>query len=268
MEKRSREMRLNKFISHHTPYSRRKADQLIFDGRVKVNGAIVQNPAYQVEPGDKVAVNGRPVKRGGEYSCIVYNKPRGELVSHTDPRGRKVIFDSLPKKFRHFRYVGRLDFPSEGLLILTDSPKIAEALSRSDLPRVYKIKIDGPITQEMIEAMEKGIEVGAEGGHRESSIEKLELKPFQSYQILKNGEKFSTLKVAITEGKNRELRRFFEKFGRKVLDLKRLSYGWVSLNALPTGKWRFFTPKEYKLLKEYIHYLNRKARREENQRKG
>ena len=245
-------MRLNKFISHHTTYSRREADKLIFDWKVKVNGKVVTNPAYDVEDGDKVSVNGKPVKRSTKYTCIVYNKPKGELVTKKDDRGRRTIYDSLPAKFKHFIPVGRLDFASEGLLILTDSPKVAHALMNSDLPRVYKLRIKGDITPEMEEAMREGIEVGSEGAHEKNNQEKIKLEPFLNYQIIKNDPKYSTIKVAIKEGKNRELRRFFAHFGRDVLDLKRLSYGWVSLNALPTGKTRYFDKREYKLLKEYL----------------
>jgi len=245
-------LRLNKFISHHTTYSRRDADRLIFEGKVKVNRQVVTNPAYDVQDGDKVMVNSKPVKRSTKYTCIVYNKPRGELVTKKDPKGRKTIYDTLPKKFRHFIPVGRLDFASEGLLILTDSPKVADALMKSDLPRVYKLRIKGDITPEMEAAMLEGVEVGSEGAHEKNKQEKIKLKPFLNYQIIKNSPKFSTIKVAIGEGKNRELRRFFAHFGRDVLDLKRLSYGWVSLNALPPGKTRYFDKREYKLLKEFL----------------
>jgi len=245
-------MRLNKFIAHHTTYSRREADKLIFEGKVKVNKRVITDPSFQVEDGDKVSVNNRPVKRSTRYTCIVYNKPKGELVSKRDDRGRKLIYDSLPKKFRHFIPVGRLDFASEGLLILTDSSKVAHALMNSNLPRVYKLKIKGPISQAMIDAMENGVEVDEKGAHKKTEIKNLKLKPFLNYQIIKNHPKFSILKVAITEGKNRELRRFFAKFNSEVLDLKRLSYGWISLNALPSGKYRFFNKKEYKLLKEFL----------------
>ena len=253
-------MRLNKFISHHTTFSRREADKLIFDGKVKINGKVVTNPAYEVLNGDKVAVNGKPVKKSTKYTCIVYNKPRGELVTKKDDRGRKTIYDTLPKKYKHFIPVGRLDFASEGLLILTDSPKVADALMKSDLPRVYKLRIKGDITPEMEKAMQEGIEVGTEGAHEKTTQEKIKLKPFYNYQIIKNDPKYSTIKVAITEGKNRELRRFFSHFGRDVLNLKRLSYGWVALNALPTGKTRYFDKREYKLLKEFLKEQNEKVK--------
>ncbi len=258
-------MRLNKFISHHTTYSRRDADKLIFDGKVKVNGKIITHPGFEVEDGDKVSINGRAVKKSTKYTCVVYNKPRGELVTKKDDRGRKTIYDSLPKKFKHFIPVGRLDFNSEGLLILTDSPKVAHVLMNSDLPRVYKLRIKGDITPEMEKAMMEGVEVGAEGAHEKNNIKKLKLEPFLNYQIIKNSPKYSTLKVALKEGKNRELRRFFAHFGRDVLDLKRLSYGWVSLNALPTGKTRYFDKKEYNLLKEFL--IKEKNAKDKNKNK-
>ena len=245
-------MRLNKFISHHSTYSRREADKIIFDGKVKVNGEVIDTPGFEVEEGDKVSINNKPVKISTKYTCVVYNKPKGELVTKKDDRGRKTIYDSLPKKYKHFISVGRLDYNSEGLLILTDSPKVATTLMKSDLPRVYKLKIKGEITPAMEAAMQEGVEVGIKGAHKDTHIEKIELKPFLSYQIIKNTPKYSTLKVAIAEGKNRELRRFFAHFGSEVADLKRLSYGWVSLNALPVGKTRYFDKREYKLLKEFL----------------
>ena len=257
-------MRLNKFISHHSTYSRREADKLIFDGKVKVNGKVIDTPAFEVKEGDRVSINNKPVKKSTKYTCVVYNKPRGELVTKKDDRGRKTIYDSLPKKYRHFIPVGRLDFNSEGLLILTDSPKVANALMNSDLPRVYKLKIKGEVTPEMEAAMLEGVEVGSEGAHKDTNIEKLELKPFLNYQIIKNSPKYSTLKVAIGEGKNRELRRFFAHFGSEVVDLKRLSYGWVSLNALPVGKTRYFDKKEYKLLKEFLKKENNASFKNKN----
>ncbi len=245
-------MRLNKFISHHTTYSRREADKLIFGEKVKINGVIVKEPGFEVEVNDKVSVNSKPVKKNIKYTCIVYNKPKGELVTKKDDRGRKIIYDTLSKEFKHFISVGRLDFNSEGLLILTDSPKVAHILMESNLPRVYKLKINGFITPEMEKAMNEGVIVGREGAHEKSNINSIELKPFLNYQIIKNSPAYSTLKVIIEEGKNRELRRFFAHFGSEVKDLKRLSYGWVSLNALPGGKTRYFDKKEYKLLKEFL----------------
>ncbi len=247
-------MRLNKYISHNTTYSRREADKLIQEGHVKVNRQIVTEPFYDVKEGDKVFVKGKLVKPKEEYTVIVYNKPKGELVTKKDDRGRRTIYDSLPGKFKHFIPVGRLDFTSEGLLLLTDSPKVAQALMEGDLPRVYNIKIKGEVTPQMEQAMREGLELAdaTAGGHEKSKIESMRFAPFFAYRIDKNAPTYSRLKVALTEGKNREIRRFFAHFGKDVVDLKRVEYGWVRLNALPTGKTRYLSKEEYKKLKAYL----------------
>ena len=247
-------MRLNKYISHNTTYSRREADRLIQEGHVKVNRKVVTEPFYDVQDGDKVFLKGKLVKPKGEYTVIVYNKPKGELVTKKDDRGRRTIYDSLPAKFKHFIPVGRLDFASEGLLLLTDSPKVAQALMEGDLPRVYNVKIKGEVTPQMEQAMREGLELAdaTAGGHEKSKIESMRFAPFFAYRIDKNAPTYSRLKVALREGKNREIRRFFAHFGKDVVDLKRVEYGWVKLNALPTGKTRYLTKDEYKKLKAYL----------------
>ncbi len=247
-------MRLNKYISHNTTYSRREADRLIEQGLVKVGNKVVKEPYYDVKQNDKVYVKGKLIKPKAGYTVIVYNKPKGELVTKKDPRGRKTIYDTLPSKFRHFIPVGRLDFASEGLLLLTDSPKVAKALMEGDLPRVYNVKIKGEVTPQMEEAMREGLELAdaRAGGHEKSDIVAMEFAPFFAYRIDKNAPTYSKLKVALTEGKNREIRRFFAHFGKDVLNLKRVEYGWIKLNALPTGKTRYLSKKEYAKLREFL----------------
>ena len=184
------------------------------------------------------------------------------MVTKKDDRGRKTIFHSLPTRFRGMRYVGRLDYASEGVLILGDAVDIVDILSNSDLPRVYKIKVKGDITPNIIDAMKRGVELnGKKGAHEESRFNSLELQPFINFEILKNTPTYSTLKVAISEGKNRELRRFFANFDREVVDLKRISYGWISLNNLKEGKWRYFEPEEYNLLHDYLKMLKKQERK-------
>jgi len=247
-------MRLNKYISHNTTYSRREADKLIQEGFVKVNQKIVKEPYYDVKKGDKVYIKGKPVKEKKLFTVIVYNKPKGELVTKKDERGRKTIYDSLPAKFKHFIPVGRLDFATEGLLLLTDSPKVAQALMESNLERIYKVKIKGSITPAMEKAMKEGLELedATKGAHEKTKIKSMKFAPFYAYQIIKNDSKYSKLKIALSEGKNREIRRFFAHFNRDVLDLKRLEFGGIALNALPVGKVRYLTKKEYEDLKEFL----------------
>jgi len=248
-------MRLNKFISHHSTYSRREADRAIQDGYVRVNGEIQTNPATQVDEGrDEVYISGKKVSTGDQMTVIVYNKPRGELVTKNDPQGRRTIYDTLEKAYKHFIPVGRLDYATEGVLLLTDSPRVASVLMHSSLERVYKVKIKGPVTDAMETAMQEGmhLEDASAGGHAKSGIEAMTFAPFYAYQVQKNRHDFSTLKIAIGEGKNREIRRFFAHFGADVADLKRLSYGGVELNNLPTGKTRFLTRSEYASLRQFI----------------
>ena len=249
-------MRLNKYIAHNSKWSRREADRLIEGGEVTVNRIPTKEFSYDVQPGDKVAVKGKLIqpRKAGEVTMVVYNKPRGVLVTKKDDRGRSTIYHKLPGKFRHFIPVGRLDYASEGLLLLTDNPTVADRLMRSDLPRTYNLKIDKPLTPEMIEAMEKGLilEDAREGAHEKSAITRMEFAPFAGYAVRGENGKYTKLRVTITEGKNRELRRFFGHFGAKVLDLKRVGYGWVELNNLPENKTRYFTRKEYELLHQFL----------------
>ena len=209
-------MRLNKYIAHNSSYSRREADKAIQDGYVRVDGEIQTNPATQIEEGVNIVyVSGKQVSQRDKYTVIVYNKPKGELVTKKDPQGRRTIYDTLEKKYRHYIPVGRLDFASEGLLLLTDASKVATALMESDLERIYKIKIKGAITPDMEDAMMNGLKLedATAGAHEKSKITSMEFKPFIGYKIQKNQPNYSILKVALSEGKNRELRRFFAHFG-------------------------------------------------------
>ncbi len=245
-------MRLNRYIAHNSRYSRREADQLIFDGKVKIDGKVISNPATTIE-NEKVSVNGNLITKKSEYTFLVYNKPKGELVTKSDPQGRRTVFHSLGSRYRGFSPVGRLDFSSEGVLIFSDAIDIVDKLMSSDLERVYKIKVAGKITQAVISAMESGLEIPDNvGGHEKSEITNMEIQKFNWFEIQKNSRNYSILKVSISEGKNRELRRFFANFGLDVLDLKRVSYGWINLNALPTGKKRFFSKEEYDELRKFL----------------
>ncbi len=248
--------RLNKFISHNSKYSRREADTLISSGKVTINGKRVDKLSTTVNKSDEVKILKQVIKedKNRVYTVIIYNKPKGELVTKNDPKGRKTIFDSLDKKFKHYTPIGRLDYSSEGLILLTDSVDIVNALMHSTLERVYKIKVQGQILRNIEDAMRNGLilEDAKAGAHKNSTIQSMNFAPFLGYDILTNKDTFSKIKVAISEGKNRELRRFFSHFDLDILDLKRLSYGGISLNNLPTGKSRFLSKSEYKDLRDYL----------------
>jgi len=262
-------IRLNKFISHNSRFSRREADELIKKGKVSIDGKVIGDLSTKVGFKTVVKVNGRTVKV--DYSrastVIVYNKLKGEIVSKNDPQGRRVIYDTMASKFSHFIPVGRLDYASEGLLLLTDDPTIATALMKSDLERVYKIKIEGKITPAMINGMDNGIKLddATAGAWENTKTTSMEFAPFLGYQIQTNNDNYSKLKVAISEGKNRELRRFFAHFGSKVVDLKRVSFGGINLNALPSGKVRYLESDEYENLRYFMKEQTKLNRRKEKQ---
>ncbi|MFY4767904.1 pseudouridine synthase [Aliarcobacter butzleri] len=250
-------IRLNKFLSHNSNYSRREADKLIEEGKIRVNNKVITDLATKVKSTDKVEIGKKLIKeeKNKLYTVIVYNKPKGEIVSKKDPQGRKTIYDGLEHKYKHFLSVGRLDYSSEGLLLLSDSVDIVNALMHSDLERVYKIKLNGVITPAVEQAMQSGITIedATSGAYKGTKIKSMSFAPFLAYDIQTNGTKHSKIKVVINEGKNRELRRFFAHFNLDVLDLKRLEYGGISLNNLPTGKSRYLTKEEYKNLRIFMN---------------
>ncbi|MDC0933653.1 pseudouridine synthase [Arcobacteraceae bacterium] len=257
--------RLNKFISHNSRFSRREADELIKAGKVSIDGKVIGDLSTKVGFKTIVKVNGRTVKVDftRASTVIVYNKLKGEIVSKNDPQGRKIIYDTIGKKFSHFIPIGRLDYASEGVLLMTDDPKIATAIMTSDLERVYKLKIEGEVTKAMISAMDNGITLddATAGAWDNTKTINMEFKPFLGYQVQTSSAKYSKLKVAISEGKNRELRRFFAHFGSKVVDLKRVSFGGINLNNLPSGKVRYLESKEYEDLRSFMKDQNKQNRK-------
>ncbi|MEA3374000.1 MAG: pseudouridine synthase [Campylobacterota bacterium] len=254
-------MRLNKFIAHYSTYSRREADKAIQDGYVRVDDEVETNPATQVdERWAKVYISGKKIVPTDQFTVIAYSKPKGELVTKSDPKGRRTIYDTLDHKYKHFIPVGRLDYATEGLLLLTDASRVANALMTSKLERVYKVKIKGLVTEEMEAAMTNGLVLddATAGGHYESEVTGMHFAPFYAYQIQKNRGDYSILKIAIGEGQNREIRRFFAHFGAEVADLKRLSFGGIELNNLPTGKTRFLSRSEYGSLHQFLAEVKKK----------
>lgn len=250
-------MRLNKFISHNTGYSRREADELIKNGKVSVNGRIISD-FIEINESDKIRINKHLIKLKKDFTMIIYNKPKGELVSKKGDRGRKTIYDSLPKGFSKFVSIGRLDYASEGLLLLTDAPAIATALMKSDVEREYYLKIKGEISEEVKTAMKDGFfaKDATKGAHPKTEIKSMNFAPFVAFDIFGSSGGYTKLRVLIKEGQNRELRRFFGYFDLEVMDLKRVSFGIIDLGMLKESKWRYFTNSEYEELRGFLKENN------------
>lgn len=246
-------MRINQYIAHNSSYSRREVDRLIELGRVRVN-KVLATAGQQVGKADRITIDSKPLCPTKHFSVIAYHKPKGEIVSKHDTFKRRIIFDSLPQSFAHFRTIGRLDFASEGLLLLTDSAKVADKLAKSNLTRSYYLKLCGKLTPAVFDAMEQGLclDDARKGGHAQSKIVSMSFAPFVGYKVLDESKNYARMRVQINEGQNRELRRFFAAFGLEVLDLKRVEFGFVSLDKLQPTKWRFLNKAEYNKLHQFL----------------
>ncbi|MEZ5961041.1 MAG: pseudouridine synthase [Hyphomonadaceae bacterium] len=217
--------RIAKFLARAGVCSRRDAERLIADGRVKLNGKVLDTPAVKVTAADIVLVDGRQVGAAEATRMWLYHKPSGLVTTHRDPAGRPTVFQNLPDDMPRVISVGRLDLTSEGLLLLTNDGELARRL---ELPangwlRRYRARAFGRVSQEELDALRNGITVD---GVRYGSIDaKLE----------RGGGANSWITVSITEGKNREVRRVLDALGLRVNRLIRTSYGPFQLGTLPPG---------------------------------
>jgi len=217
--------RIAKFLARAGVCSRRDAERLIAEGRVKLNGKVLDTPAVKVTSADQVQVDGRPIAAAQPTRVWRYHKPSGLVTTHRDPAGRPTVFQHLPPNMPRVISVGRLDLTSEGLLLLTNDGELARQL---ELPsngwiRRYRARAFGRVEQAELDQLRDGITVeGVRYGPIEAKLER-------------GGGANAWINVAITEGKNREVRRVLDALGLKVNRLIRTSYGPFQLGALEPG---------------------------------
>src|SRR5262245_32716565 len=231
-------VRLQKYLAEAGIASRRASEQLIREGRVGVNGSAVTELGRRVNPaGDRVEVDGRPVKTKRKLS-LALNKPAGLVCSRKDERGRRTVYELLPKEWGHLHSVGRLDYHSEGLLLLTNDGELSLRLThpRYGVRKRYLATIEGRVDGEMVHRCVTGI---FDAGER--------LKA-EKARLLSANAKQSIVELELAEGKNREVRRMFEAQGRTVLRLVRVQIGKIRLGELRPGRWRTLTETEIKSL--------------------
>ncbi len=217
-------------------------EALIIAGRVKVNG-VVADIGQRVSVSDRILVDEKPVRASAEAALpqvLLYHKPAGEMVTARDPEGRPTVFDRLPRlPGRQWIAIGRLDFNTSGILLLTDSGELANRLMhpRYGLEREYAVRVRGEATQEQLSALSKGVMLN-DGQASFDSIQ---------YQGGEGANRWYV--VTLREGKNREVRRMFESIGLVVSRLIRTRYGTVVLPPrLPRGKWRVLDKVELNAL--------------------
>ncbi|MFW2544389.1 pseudouridine synthase [Primorskyibacter sp. 2E107] len=217
--------RIAKVISRAGVASRREAERLIAEGKVSVNGAVIDSPALNVTDKDRIEVNGKPLAAPEEPKLWLYHKPAGLVTTTKDEQGRRTIFDDLPEDLPRVMSVGRLDLNSEGLLLLTNDGGIKRKL---ELPstgwlRRYRVRVNGRPTDEMLEPLRKGIEV--DGQRFQPMIVGIDRQQGAN----------AWLTVGLREGKNREIRRAMTDIGLTVNRLIRISYGPFQLGPLKQG---------------------------------
>ena len=218
-------MRIAKAISDAGICSRRAAEKLILDGRVKLNNILVESPALNVAENDEIRVDDKIIPSKPALKIWLYHKPPGFITSYNDPEGRPTIFDNLPKNMPKVISVGRLDMQSEGLLILTNSGDFAREmeLPSSKIKRKYLVKTFGKVDIDEIKKSENGITIDGEFFHP------------SSINLLQSRGMNSEFEVVLTEGKNREIRKIFAHFELKISKLIRVEYGEYRLGNLKPG---------------------------------
>lgn len=232
------EVRLQKFLADAGVASRRAAETLIQAGRVTVNGQPVRLLGTKVVPGqDTVAVDGKPA-RVRRKLYLALNKPRGCVCSRQDEHGRPTVYDLLPPEWTNVQSVGRLDYDSEGLLLLTNDGEFSLRLShpRFGVRKKYAVRVDGRMDEERARRLLHGIV--DEGEHLRA----------RSVRVLNAGRAGSTLEIELAEGRNREIRRMFAALGMTVIRLLRVQVGPLKLGELRPGRWRALTETEIESL--------------------
>ena len=229
-------MRLQKYMAMCGVAARRKCEEIIASGRVSVNGQIVTEMGTQVEENDIVLVDGQRIMPEEEKRYILYHKPAGEVTTVSDDKDRETVMD----RFRDFPVrlypVGRLDYDSEGLLLLTNDGELAQRLTHPscEVGKVYLARVTGNPSNEAIDRLRRGVYM--EGDERRTYP--------ADVRVVRDESLFSDILVTIHEGRNRQVRRMFDAVGHKVLLLRRVRFGPLELGALRRGEWRELSAQE------------------------
>lgn len=234
--------RLQKIIAESGYCSRRKAEELIIANRVKVNGKVINELGYKANKEDKILIDNKPIKHE-EKVVYLLNKPKGVISSAKDDKDRTTVVDLIDSPYRLYP-IGRLDFDSSGLLLMSNDGEITQALTHpsKEIDKVYEVTCAKLITREEIERLQRGVRV-----------DDYKTAPC-SIKLLKQNENKETsfLEVTIHEGKNREIRKMFMTVGAKVIRLHRIKEANIELGNLQPGEYRLLKPFEVVKLKKFL----------------
>lgn len=236
-------MRLQKRMAQLGIASRRESERLIAAGRIKVNGKLVTELGTKVTTTDKIAYDGQVVEPQREPVVGLLNKPLGCLCSRTDPEGRETIYDHIPMGLPFLAHVGRLDYNTEGALLMTTDGDLAQALLRpaNGIPRTYEVKIRGHLNRTQLLELEKGVPLDGRA-----------TKPIIVERVPGRDSKHDWLSLTLFEGKNRHVHRIIEAVGSSVSKLQRVSFAGIDLEGLRPGRFRLLDPPEVASLRAQV----------------
>lgn len=217
--------------------SRRKAEEMILEGRVTLNGSIVTDPTMTADPDrDHIKVDGKLLLRpdSAKYYYL-FNKPRNVVSTMSDPEGRPCVGDLLKALKKRFFTVGRLDFDAEGLMILTNDGQLAQKLSHPShrIPRTYLVKVRGTPDDRLLSTIKRGMRIG--DGERLGNV---------LWSVVKKQKTTTWLRIVLYEGKKNEIKRIFLQIRHPVRKIRRVGFGPLTLGTLPVGEWRTLTERE------------------------
>lgn len=235
-------MRLQKYMASCGVASRRKAEEMIAAGLVRVNGVTVTEMGTQVEEGDEVRLEGKIIRPETEKKYVIYHKPAGEVTTVSDPEGRMCVLDHFRDYPVRLYPVGRLDYDSEGLLLLTNDGALTERMLHPShqVDKTYLARVTGEVTMDEVRLLRQGVMLD---DHKTSpaKVRVLKMETFATQML-----------VTIHEGRNRQVRRMFEAVGHQVLQLRRVKFGPLELGDLKRGQWRELTAEEIRSLQAYL----------------
>ncbi len=235
-------IRIQKFLSHAGVASRRRAEALMVEGRVRVNGEVVTSLGRRVHPGtDRVELDGREVVAAA-YRWVLLHKVAGTVTTRSDPGGMPTVYDGLPKELEGLAYVGRLDVETEGLLLLTNEGDTVHGLLHPsfEVEREYRVEVVGVPTRKVLRELRRGVDLD-DGPAR-----------VKSARIFSARQKSAILHLVLTEGRKREVRRLCKAVGHPVRSLRRIRFGPIELGRVPTGGWRDLTWDEIESLRSCV----------------
>lgn len=239
------DIRLNKYIASSGLCSRRKADELIENGQVMVNGKIVTELGFLVKDQDKVFVDKKLV-RPSKHEYYKFYKPAGYITTCDDEKGRKTIYDLLPDNLAGLKPVGRLDKDSTGLLILTNDGDLINALTHPSVkvPKVYMVTVNAQVKKSELEQMANGIEIEPDK------------VAYADIQVLEIDNKHTEMQITLYQGMNRQIRKMFEHFGYEVKVLKRIQHATINLDGLKRGEFKPIKPAQIRDLRNFLNRIS------------